>query len=98
VLGSNIGRDIGYAFPWVFSILPGKYQDSISIRLRRLPSESFPINYSLIILPFDAVYSRYWQRRIIICKREGITVEENGLRRQVKRRTQRRRRRGRMRK
>jgi hypothetical protein len=42
-------------YSWFYSVLPGKYQNSIYIRPRPLPSKSF-LNYRLsIILPVDAV-------------------------------------------
>jgi hypothetical protein len=45
---------------------PGpKFRDSPSTRPRPLPSKSFPIHHSSVILPFDTVYSRRWQSRDI---------------------------------
>jgi hypothetical protein len=56
MLDSNLGRDNGYA-DWgclrFSSVLPGKFLNSTSIRPRQLPSKSFPIHYSPILL-FDA--------------------------------------------
>jgi hypothetical protein len=65
VLGSNLGRNVGY--PEVIIGIPPsrpvKSLDSTRIRLWLLPSTSFPIHHSPIILPFSAIYSSYWQRR-----------------------------------
>jgi hypothetical protein len=55
VLGSDLGRDTGY--PEGFRGLPLYLQatsgGNISIIPRPFPSQSFPIHYSLITLPFD---------------------------------------------
>jgi hypothetical protein len=52
--GSKISQEIGLltdsGFPWYYSVPPIKCQDIISIRSRTLPSRSYRINYSPIIL------------------------------------------------
>jgi hypothetical protein len=55
---SNLGRDTGYCklgFSWLSSISPAKCRGNIVIKPRPLPSKSFPIRYSLTILPFGAI-------------------------------------------
>jgi hypothetical protein len=54
--GSNLGRNIGYpdgGISWFSADPPGKCWDSTSIRPRPLPSKSFAIHYSLMIVPFE---------------------------------------------
>jgi hypothetical protein len=57
---SNFSRDTdcpdrGYA--WLSLVLPGKIEIIPEIRLRPFPSTYIPVHYSLIIPPFDAIYS-----------------------------------------
>jgi hypothetical protein len=59
MLGSNLDHRL-FNFLW-FSVLVGKC-GSISIRPRPLAYRSFPIHYSSLILPFDAIPSRYLSR------------------------------------
>jgi hypothetical protein len=58
-LGLIIEQDTGYHYwglSWFSSVLLGKYQDSTSIKpWQRLPSRSFLIHNSWIILPFNTV-------------------------------------------
>jgi hypothetical protein len=42
-------------FSWFVSVTPAKYRDSNSITQQRIPSKSFPINDSSIILPLDNI-------------------------------------------
>jgi hypothetical protein len=44
---------------WFLSVPRGKYRDGTSIWPRSLVSKSFEIHHCRIILPSDAVYSRY---------------------------------------
>jgi hypothetical protein len=56
--GSNLGWHTDYpdrSLKRFCSVSLGKRPDSISIRARPLPSTSFPIRYSLIILPFGYI-------------------------------------------
>jgi hypothetical protein len=46
-----------WGFMWFSSVPPEKYQKRTSIRLWPLPSKSFPIHYSSVILPLDAIQS-----------------------------------------
>lgn len=58
LLGSNPDPDISYydwGFHGWFLVLPGKYQNSASIRTQQLFAKSSSIYYSPIIVPFDAV-------------------------------------------
>lgn len=57
VQGSNLGL-VRHALTEVFrdlSVPPGKCWDNTSIRPRTLPTKSFPVYYSPVNLPFDAV-------------------------------------------
>jgi hypothetical protein len=64
VLGSIPGRDIGYSEFTVLvpSNLRSKFCESVSIRPRPLPSKSFPIHRSSVILPFDCIQFTHWQQ------------------------------------
>jgi hypothetical protein len=56
MLALNPTQDIGYlnwGFPWFSVVLPGKYQDG-----HFLPT---PFSSSSANLPFDSLWSRYWQ-------------------------------------
>jgi hypothetical protein len=88
---SNLIRDYGYpdrSYPWYFSVSPHKYLGFTSITPRLLPSKSFPIHHSSVILQFDAMLFSYWKRskithkiktvihtrtkRWITCRAEGL--------------------------
>jgi hypothetical protein len=59
-LGSNVGPNIGspaWRFSSIFTVYPGKCRDNIHITLSPLPSKSFPIHYSPIILPWRCMVS-----------------------------------------
>jgi hypothetical protein len=68
VLGSKHDRHTDYpgkGFSCCSSVPPGKCWHNTSIRTIPFPSKSFQIHHSPIILPFDAMQSRYRQRRKI---------------------------------
>jgi hypothetical protein len=50
-------------FSWFISIISGKFRNCTSIRLRSLPSKSFPIHYFLVFPPCNARQSKHWQHR-----------------------------------
>jgi hypothetical protein len=62
---SRSGHQLYWGVSWFTSVPPGKWWDSTSIRPRPLPPTLFPIHPSPIILPYDAMRSRYWKRRYI---------------------------------
>jgi hypothetical protein len=55
-----------FKFSWFPPIPPAKFWGSTSIKLIALPSKSFPVHNSSVIIPFDTVLSNYWQRFKII--------------------------------
>jgi hypothetical protein len=70
VLHSNLGRVTGYpdsGFMWFSSVPTGKFSDNISIRPRPLPSKSFPIHNSPIMLPTEATGCGRNNSRIFRC-------------------------------
>jgi hypothetical protein len=50
-----------WGFSQFSSTPPGNCQDSSSIKQWLFPSKSFLTHYSQIILPFNAIWPRYWQ-------------------------------------
>lgn len=53
-------------FLWFSSASLRKFRNSTTIRPRQLPSKSFLIHYSPVIVRFDAIYNlRYWRRHKI---------------------------------
>jgi hypothetical protein len=70
ILGSNLGwttRD--WDISLFSSVLPGEFRDSTPIRQGSLPSKSFTIHSSSVILQLDAIRLRYGQRCKIISSR-----------------------------
>jgi hypothetical protein len=59
---------------WSFSVPPGKCRGSARIKPPPIPSKPFPMFYSWIILPSDAAYFTYWERRNITHKNTGRAV------------------------
>jgi hypothetical protein len=57
VLGSNLVWDICIMFSWFSSVHPAIFRANTSIMPRPFPSKSYPINYSAIILSFNAAQS-----------------------------------------
>jgi hypothetical protein len=51
--GSHVGAETG--FSWLYSAPPSKFQNIPYVRSSPLSSTSFAINYSLIILLFNAI-------------------------------------------
>jgi hypothetical protein len=56
-------RSLFWSSSWLASVAPDKWRDRISTTSLQLPSNSLPIYYSSIILPFADVQSSYWQQR-----------------------------------
>jgi hypothetical protein len=67
--GSNLGRDTGChdrGLPWFSSFLQRKFRKITSIRIRQLPSKSFSVHRSSIVLPSNATDSVLPQNIMII--------------------------------
>jgi hypothetical protein len=75
---------------WFYSHLPGKRGDGTSVRPRPFPYISFPIHYSLTILPLDTrtLYNKSQKNRVLrrILAR-AKTREENRIMRSFMKRT-----------
>jgi hypothetical protein len=76
-LGSDHGRDTGcpnWDSSWFSSVPSCKWWDSASIRPPSLPSKSFPVHHSFIILTIIAICCIYCQRRKTTHQKENICV------------------------
>jgi hypothetical protein len=64
VISSKLGRYTGYSgweFSQIYSLLPGKFQDSDSIRTWSVASKFFPNYHTYIVIPFGAIRPSYWR-------------------------------------
>jgi hypothetical protein len=60
-------------FPWFSQSLHANARIVPGFMPRPLPSRSFPVHYSSVVL-FDAIWSSYWQRRKITHKKHNVKV------------------------
>jgi hypothetical protein len=65
LLGRKLGQYTSYTdwgFSWFYSVSSGRCRETNSLKTRSFSSKSFPNQQLSLVMGFDSIWSKYWQR------------------------------------